>query len=89
LFAGLARIDGVETVLADGGLYLFLRIRGLTDSVAAAKALIRDAKLGLAPGAAFAKEGEGWLRWCFAATNEKLDEGLRRFRNFMLRSSTK
>jgi aspartate aminotransferase len=83
LFAGLEGIDGVETVLADGGMYLFLRIEGLTNSVAAAKALIRDAKLGLAPGAAFAKEGEGWLRWCFAATNEKLDEGLRRFRAFM------
>lgn len=86
LFAGLAGIDGVETILADGGMYLFLRIEGLSDSVAAAKALIRDAKLGLAPGAAFASEGEGWLRWCFAATNEKLDEGLRRFRAFMERA---
>jgi aspartate aminotransferase len=83
LFAGLKGVDEVETVLADGGMYLFLRIKGLSDSVAAAKALIRDAKLGLAPGAAFAKEGEGWLRWCFAATNEKLDEGLLRFRAFM------
>jgi aspartate/methionine/tyrosine aminotransferase len=23
--------------------------------------------LGLAPGAAFGDEGEGWLRWCFAS----------------------
>jgi aspartate/methionine/tyrosine aminotransferase len=28
---------------------------------------VTDAGLGLAPGAAFGAEAEGWLRWCFAS----------------------
>ena len=34
--------------------------------LALAKRLVTDHGLGLAPGAAFGPEGEGWLRWCFA-----------------------
>ena len=40
--------------------------------------LVAEAGLGLAPGAAFGPEGEGWLRWCFAAGGTDLDEGLAR-----------
>jgi len=36
--------------------------------------------LGLAPGAAFGPEGEGFLRWCFAATEDRLAEGVQRLR---------
>ena len=34
--------------------------------------------LGLAPGAAFGPEGEGYVRWCFAAGEERLADGVRR-----------
>ena len=33
-----------------------------------------------APGAAFGPEGEGYLRWCFAAAHDKLAEGVARLR---------
>ena len=34
---------------------------------------------GLAPGAAFGDEAEGWLRWCFASKDPgRLDQGLAR-----------
>ncbi len=36
--------------------------------------------LGLAPGIAFGPEGEGFVRWCFAASEERLAEGIRRLR---------
>jgi aspartate/methionine/tyrosine aminotransferase len=37
--------------------------------------------LGLAPGAAFGAEGEGWLRWCFASRDlARLDQGLERLK---------
>ena len=39
---------------------------GADDSLAFAKRLVAEVGLGLAPGAAFGDEGEGWLRWCFA-----------------------
>ena len=32
----------------------------------------------LAPGAAFGPEGEGYFRWCFASSEERLADGVRR-----------
>ena len=43
-----------------------------------------EAGLGLAPGAAFAPEAGGWLRWCFAAKDtSRLVEGVRRLRAWL------
>jgi aspartate aminotransferase len=78
LCGALARMPGVECVTPDGGMYAFFRIEGADDSVALCKQLIDEAGLGLAPGAAFGAGGEGWLRWCFAARPEKLDDGVAR-----------
>ena len=82
LLAGLSRVPQVETTSAEGGLYAFFRIAGQTDSVALAKRLIAEAGLGLAPGAAFGPEGEGWLRWCFATEDAAMDEGLDRLAKY-------
>ena len=57
----------------------------MTDSVTFAKRLVTEAKLGLAPGAAFGPEGEGYLRWCFASSTERLDEGVRRLKAQLMR----
>jgi aspartate/methionine/tyrosine aminotransferase len=76
LLEGLAALPGVETTSPDGGMYVMLRITGEDDSLALAKRLIDEAALGLAPGAAFGPEGEGWLRWCFAVSAEALEDGL-------------
>jgi aspartate/methionine/tyrosine aminotransferase len=60
-------------------MYAFFRIEGQDDSLALAKRLVADHGLGLAPGAAFGPEGEGWLRWCFASRDPaRLDLGLQR-----------
>ena len=48
-------------------MYAFFRVEGQDDSLAFAKRLVAEAGLGLAPGAAFGAEAEGWLRWCFAS----------------------
>jgi aspartate/methionine/tyrosine aminotransferase len=78
LYAGLSRIPGIEATRPDGGMYVLFRVAGETASVALAKRLIAEAGLGLAPGAAFGPESEGWLRWCFATTGAAMDEGLER-----------
>ncbi len=83
VLAGLSALPGVETTAADGGLYAFFRIAGQIASVATAKRLIAEAGLGLAPGAAFGPEGEGWLRWCFATSPEAIDDGLARLRRWV------
>lgn len=84
VLAGLRAIPGIEAPTPDGGFYAFFRVAGCTDSVDLAKALIREAGLGLAPGAAFGPEGEGWLRWCFASRDPaRLSLGVERLRRFL------
>jgi aspartate/methionine/tyrosine aminotransferase len=63
----LAELPGVTVASPKGGMYAFFRIAGQDDSLALAKRLVAEHGLGLAPGAAFGDEGEGWLRWCFAS----------------------
>jgi aspartate/methionine/tyrosine aminotransferase len=74
----LAKLPGVEVGTPDGTMYAFFRVRGMTDSLAFCKRLVREHGLGLAPGSAFGPEGEGFVRWCFAASQERLAEGVRR-----------
>jgi aspartate/methionine/tyrosine aminotransferase len=63
----LAALPGVRVATPRGGMYAFFRVDGQDDSLAFAKQLVVQAGLGLAPGAAFGDEAEGWLRWCFAS----------------------
>jgi aspartate/methionine/tyrosine aminotransferase len=53
--------------------------------VAFAKELVTKVGLGLAPGSAFGPEGNGWLRWCFAARPERISAGLDRLDGFLKR----
>jgi aspartate/methionine/tyrosine aminotransferase len=86
LVDALAKVPGVEVAPPPGAMYLFFRIAGHGgDSVALAKQLVTEAGLGLAPGAAFGSEGEGCLRWCFAASDALLAQGAERLAAFLRR----
>lgn len=77
LVQGLAALPGVTVSTPPGGMYAWFRVEGEGDSLAFAKRLVAAHGLGIAPGAAFGPEGEGWLRWCFAAKDPaRLDAGL-------------
>jgi aspartate/methionine/tyrosine aminotransferase len=80
LIEELNAIPGVRAGLPAGAMYAFLRVEGVTDSLAFCKGLVRQAGLGLAPGSAFGPEGEGYVRWCFASSQERLAEGVKRLR---------
>ncbi len=84
LLHGLGQMPGVTVASPLGGMYAFFQLRGHTDSLALAKSLVTQQGLGLAPGAAFGAEGEGWLRWCFASQDPaRLDAGLARLAAFI------
>jgi aspartate/methionine/tyrosine aminotransferase len=85
LVAKLARLPGVEVAQPSGAMYVFFRVGGVADSLAFCKRLVRDARLGLAPGSAFGPEGQGFVRWCFAASQDRLGEGVRRLERFLER----
>jgi len=79
LLPPLAALPGVSVAVPQGGMYAFFRVEGQTDSLAFAKHLVVNAGLGLAPGAAFGDESEGWLRWCFASREpQRLILGVKR-----------
>jgi len=77
----LAAIPGVQVAVPRGGMYAFFKLEGFDDSLVVARRLVTEAGLGLAPGAAFAPESAGWLRWCFATRDTaRLVEGVGRLR---------
>ena len=78
LIKELRKLPKLHVAPPDGTMYAFLKIEGVTDSLAFCKRLVREVGLGLAPGAAFGPEGEGFVRWCFAASQERLAEGIAR-----------
>ncbi len=55
-----------------GAFYAFPQIDGLSDSMAFAKQLLAERKVGLAPGSAFGPDGEGYLRLSFAVSDDVL-----------------
>ena len=79
----LSGIDCVHVAPPAGAMYVFFRVDDVTDSLAFCKRLVREARLGLAPGSAFGPEGQGFVRWCFAAGEDRLAEGVRRLRAFL------
>lgn len=83
LHEGLSLLDGIVAPLGEGAMYAFFRPLAGTDSVLLAKRLVVEEGLGLAPGVAFGPEGEGWLRWCYAATPERITEGISRLARFL------
>ncbi len=85
LMAALAEVPRVRPVAPDGAMYVLLRVDGERDSLALAKALVRDARLGLAPGVAFGDACEGWLRWCVARPAATLQDGAGRLAAFLAR----
>ena len=83
LIDALRDLPGVDVAPPAGAMYAFFRVAGVRDSMRFCRDLVRDAKLGLAPGSAFGPEGEGFVRWCFAATDERIDEGVARLAAFL------
>jgi aspartate/methionine/tyrosine aminotransferase len=80
MVASTALNPGIEATLPPGAMYAFFKVHDVTDSLAFCKKLVSDAGLGLAPGIAFGPEGEGFVRWCFAASEERLAQGVERLR---------
>jgi aspartate/methionine/tyrosine aminotransferase len=78
LIPNLNAIPRVQAATPMGAMYAFFRVEGMTDSLAFCKKLVIDAQLGLAPGVAFGPEGEGFVRWCFASSEERLADGIAR-----------
>jgi aspartate/methionine/tyrosine aminotransferase len=75
---GLSRFPRVQIDPPAGAFYAIFRVDGVTDSMAFAKRLATEARVGVAPGSAFGGEGEGFIRFCFASSEQRLSQALER-----------
>ncbi len=83
VYQRLSGIERVKMALPEAAFYAFFAVDGMGDSTAFAIRLLEEKRVGLAPGAAFGPGGEGYLRLCFAATEETLSESLDRIADFL------
>ena len=83
LLQRLRTLPGVEATTPRGGMYILLRLAGHGDSMKLARQLIAEAGIGLAPGAAFGPEAEGWLRCCFAVADTSLEQATNRLERWL------
>ncbi|MFR0550818.1 aminotransferase class I/II-fold pyridoxal phosphate-dependent enzyme [Limosilactobacillus reuteri subsp. suis] len=84
LVAGLKEL-GFEMLTPEGAFYLFAKIpiQFGTDDVAFAKQLAKEAKVGVTPGSAFGKGGDGYVRLSYASSDENLTEAIKRIGEFL------
>jgi len=74
----LSAVKGVKIPEPEGAFYLFPSIEGLTDSFEFAKSCLEQTHVGIAPGVAFGKGGEGAIRICYAADRTVLEPAMER-----------
>ncbi len=82
----LASMNRVQVVPVEASFYLMLRVAEMGDAVDFCKRLVTEGKVGLAPGTAFGAGGEGYLRLCYAQSNERLSQAMDRFGDFLARN---
>jgi aspartate/methionine/tyrosine aminotransferase len=69
-------MPGVSFAAPNGTFYAFPRIEGLASSADFAMNLLRSTGVALAPGSAFGATGEGYVRLCFATSEDSVARAL-------------
>ena len=64
------------------GMYVFFQVDGMDDSRAAARAILAQTRIGLAPGAFFGQGSQRFLRLCCCRSPDQLATALARLRVF-------
>ncbi len=86
IVAGLRAIPGIRCNMPEGAFYVYpnvgahLKKDGLADTTVLAEKLLDDAHVALVPGPAFGTHEH--VRISYAASQDQIDEGLRRLKDF-------
>ncbi|NEI68289.1 aminotransferase class I/II-fold pyridoxal phosphate-dependent enzyme [Rhizobium lusitanum] len=80
----LIATNRVQTLKPDGALYSFLKIDGVTDSRKAAIDIVDKTGVGLAPGTAFGKGGELFMRACFLRDPAQVADAAEKLSRYIL-----
>lgn len=83
VLSALGRINKVKMAPPDGAFYLFFGIEGENDTRRLCLDMVREAGVGIAPGTAFGKVGEGFMRLCFAGDPAEISVALDRLSGWL------
>lgn len=87
IVSGLRAISGIECVMPEGAFYVYpnvgavLEKAGVKDATAFAERLLEEVHVALVPGPAFGTREH--VRISYATSQEQIDEGLRRLKQFV------
>ena len=83
LVAGLNSIPGIECQVPSGAFYVFPDVSAFgRPSSEIAESLLEEAGVALLPGTAFGKQGEGFLRLCYANSLQNIEQAIERMRDW-------
>ena len=84
MLAGLRSLGFGVGAEPTGAFYVLANARHLsTDSVSLAREILESSHVAVTPGAAFGANAEGYLRFSYASSLERIQEGLERLRGFL------
>jgi aspartate/methionine/tyrosine aminotransferase len=82
LKTALGSLSGVSLPDPQGAFYAFPKFSFINDSTAFTAELVRETGVALAPGAGFGRDGEQYIRVCFASREATVREALARVTEF-------
>ena len=86
MIARLKELGFGITVEPTGAFYVFANARHIHgDSYKLAFDILKKAHVGVTPGVDFGKNGEGYLRFCYANSLENIAEGMNRLEQYLSR----
>ncbi|HEX2527900.1 MAG TPA: pyridoxal phosphate-dependent aminotransferase [Geminicoccus sp.] len=73
----------LDMLVPEGAFYLFPRIKGSISGLDFARRLLREEKVGIAPGFTFGEGNDAHVRICFALSTARLEEAFGRIRRLL------
>ncbi len=81
--SALDSLPNVRVFWPEGTFYFFFSVHGMNSGYDMARRILREAGVGVAPGSAFGRGGEAYLRVCFAVDPKLIQEGAHRLVDFL------
>lgn len=78
VYQRLGSMNRVRLSPLEAAFYAFFSIDGVEDDLAFAQNMLREHKIGVAPGTAFGPGNEGFFRLCYAVSEDRMSEALDR-----------
>lgn len=80
----LSKVPGFKVFKTEGSFCVFINIKDYhVDSFEFCKELLEEAHVLTVPGTAFGSQGQGYIRMCFANSDENIVEGCTRIKNYL------